>query len=83
MTEKDACSDPGVDLTKVEGALNGRIAPGALTEAEQEVYFDKLAASYWAPNSIEDAYFEELRRRGGGVGMDEAGNLVFGTTRLP
>jgi len=83
MTQRDTCPEAGVDINKVDGALNGKIAPGDLTEAEQEVYFDKLGASYWVPSPIENAYFEELRRRGGGVGMDDEGNMIFGADRLP
>lgn len=69
--------DPRFGFAKVEQALKGLISPDELNDAEQEDYFEKLSASYWVPSPVEDAFFAERRRRGVGVGMDGAGNIVL------
>lgn len=71
--------DPRFGFAKVEQALKGLISPDELNDAEQEDYFEQLSDSYWAPSPVEDAFFADRRRRGVGVGMDEAGNMVLQT----
>jgi hypothetical protein len=68
--------DPQYGYAKVEQALKAQVAPMDLNTDEQERYFDQLAASYWEPSAVENAFFEERTLRGVGVGMDEAGNIV-------
>lgn len=65
---------------KVERALRGLVAPMDLSEAEQELYFEKLSTSYWEPSKKMDAFFEDRRARGLGVGMNDAGDIVFAPT---
>lgn len=48
-----------------------------MSEEEQERYIEKLAESQWSPSPTEEAFFTDLRSRGGLVGMDEAGQIVI------
>ena len=59
-----------------EQALKGLISPDELTASQQEEYLDGLSDEYWKASLTEDAFFEDRRQRGLGVGMDEAGNIV-------
>jgi len=68
--------DPRYGYAKVEQALKGLVSPDLLNDSEQEDYFVKLSASYWEPSPAEDAFFADMRARGEGVGMDEAGNII-------
>ena len=63
---------------KAEQTLKGLISPDDLNDAKQEQYFEKLGASYWEASPVEDEFFAEMRRRGEGVGMDAAGNIIYG-----
>jgi hypothetical protein len=68
-----------VRLENVKLALQGLISPDDLSEREQESYFDALAEIQWGPpSSTEVAFFADRRRRGMGVGMDDAGNILDG-----
>jgi hypothetical protein len=66
-----------VEPAKVEQALRGLIAPNALTDEEQELYFERMEAALWESSATEDAHFAERRAAGKGVGMDDAGALVY------
>lgn len=72
-------------ITKVEQALKALISPDELGDGEQEEYFKQLSDSYWEPSPVADAFFADRRRRrrGVGVGMDEAGNIVYATPPGP
>lgn len=65
------------NFSKVDQALTGWIAPAELSDAEHDQYLDQLGAHLRAPSSIEDAFFSDMRRRGEGVGLDDAGNIVY------
>ena len=69
--------DPRFGFSKVEQALKGLISPDDLTDDQQEEYLDGLADGYWKASPTADAFFEDRRQRGLGVGMDEAGNIVY------
>jgi hypothetical protein len=69
--------------SKVDLALKAVISPDALTEAEQEEFFDRFADQLKKPDAKVDAFWAERRRLGLGVGMDEAGNLVYQTPEDP
>lgn len=66
------------NFAKVDQALKGLIAPMDLSDAEQEQYFDSLGENYREPSPITDAFYKRMRDRGEGVGMDDAGNIIYG-----
>lgn len=66
-----------VEPAKVDQALRGLVAPMALTDEGQEQYFERFGASHWEPSATENAHFAERRAAGKGVGMDDAGALVY------
>lgn len=61
----------------VDLALNGQLAPSALTESEQELYLDRFEESLLKQSELEDHFFALRRRRGVGVGLDDEGRLVY------
>jgi hypothetical protein len=67
------------EFSKVEQALNGRLSPANLTNAEHDQYLDQLGAHLRTPSAIEDIFFAKMREQGDGVGMDDAGNIVYAT----
>jgi hypothetical protein len=69
--------DPRFGFSKVELALKGLLSPDELADSEQEEYFDGIGDGYWKKSNVADSFFDERRRRGLGVGMDEAGNVVL------
>lgn len=73
--------DPRFGFTQVEQALRGLVPPMDLSESQQEDYFDRLEERLLAPSAKATAFFEDRRRRGVGVGMDEAGNMVYEGSR--
>jgi hypothetical protein len=66
------------NFPKIEQALKGQIAPSELTDAEQEAYLDRLGESLLESSPAEDKFFADMQLRGEGVGMDDAGNIVYG-----
>lgn len=68
--------DPRFGFVKVEQALKGLVDIDDLTIEEQEEYFDRFDALLSKPSPVAEAFFEERRTLGLGVGMDDAGNLV-------
>ena len=76
-------SSPAFAETKVALALNGLVAVEDLTDEEQEEYFDRFDALLSAPSALEDAFFKDRQERGLGVGMDDAGNIIYATPKLP
>jgi len=66
---------PGMTLARVRAALAGRLDAESLEIEERETFEDLL---FRAPSPEAEAYFEQLRREGGGVGYDAEGRLVRG-----
>lgn len=61
---------------RVQQALCGERAIETLDLDEAETYFDLITYMGASPQAI--LYFERMRKNGGGVGCDAAGNLVKG-----
>jgi hypothetical protein len=72
--------DPRLGVDQVEEALKGLRPISSLSEEQQEQYFERFAAETREPSEAELAFWEDRRRRGLGVGMDEEGNIVYGTS---
>jgi hypothetical protein len=68
--------DERFGFAKVEQALKGLLAPMELSAEQQEDYFDRLEAMQLTSTVTEEEFFADRRRRGVGVGMDDAGNIV-------
>jgi len=65
------------DYGHVTAALEGRMSPDALTAEEQEVWFEQFASDMTEPSKQEEAFFEARRKLGQGVGLNEAGDLIY------
>ncbi|MGB7408051.1 MAG: hypothetical protein WA908_06055 [Pontixanthobacter sp.] len=57
------------DQARIVDALNGRLAPDALTAPEQEAYVDGLFDAARSGTAEQDRYFTERRESGLGAGM--------------
>lgn len=68
--------DPRLSFALVEQALRGLVPPAQLSGDQQEEYLDRLEDMQDAPSAAEEAFFADRRRRGVGVGMDDAGLIV-------
>lgn len=68
--------DPRLSFALVEQALRGLVPPAQLSGDQQEEYLDRLEDMQDAPSATEEAFFADRRRRGVGVGMDDAGLIV-------
>lgn len=67
---------PGVTLDKVRAALLGHFSVDDLNEQEQDAFFDLLGEQFHKTSAVEQAFFAGRRNKGGGVGLDERGNLA-------
>ena len=61
----------------VQEALNAKRSPDELTLEEQEVFFDEFAASMMGEQPEAEAFFEQRRKQGVGVGLDDNDNLIY------
>lgn len=68
--------DPRFGYVQIEEALRGLRPVSSLTDEQQEEFFERFAAETLLPTERELAFWEDRRRRGLGVGMDEEGNIV-------
>lgn len=74
---------PEFGYSKIERALKGLepLALDALTETEQEAFFDALGASTDVPTAAENAFWADREQRGLGVGLDENDKLVYASVK--
>lgn len=68
---------------RVTQALAGLLAVDELTGDEQEEFFEGFAQKMATPSAEELVFWADRNRRGLGVGMDDAGNLVFPAVLMP
>jgi hypothetical protein len=62
--------------SKLRAALSGHADAGELSAEDRAVFLDSFWDALARPLSLEEAFWAERRRRGGGVGLDERGRLV-------
>ncbi|MBP0484051.1 hypothetical protein [Sagittula salina] len=62
---------------RVAAALAGRLSPGELTDEEDAAWEEAFVKLMGEPGPDEEAFFARHRKLGLGVGLDEAGNLVY------
>ena len=70
--------DPGVAYSRIERALRG-LQPldlDSLGADEQEAFLDRFEDAALAPTPAQRAFYAEMKRKGGIVGMDKDGNLI-------
>lgn len=64
------------DHARVTAALGGRLDTVDLRDEEAVAWLDAFAEKMSTPSASEQAFFEERRKLGQGVGLDAAGNLI-------
>lgn len=69
------------DYRHVAAVLDGSRSPDDLSAEEQEVWFAQFADAMAEPSAGEEAFFDRRRQLGQGVGLSDAGELVFERTR--
>lgn len=73
--------NPAIGYTRIEQALKGLLSPDELSGEEQEEFLDRFAEQTLHPSEAENAYWAGRQRDGLGVGMDDAGVLVYPPSR--
>ncbi len=66
------------DHARITAALEGRLDTTELSEAEEAAWLDAFTEKMGHPTEAEIAHHEQRKAAGGGVGLDDAGNLVYG-----
>ncbi len=65
------------DYERIRSTLEAELSPDELTAEEQEVWFTEFADKMTEPGRQEEHYFQNRRSLGRGVGLSEAGELVY------
>lgn len=65
------------DYQRIRSALEASLSPDDLSAEEQEVWFGEFAEATTEATEQELAFFAERSRLGRGVGLDDAGELVY------
>ncbi len=65
------------DHARITAALEGRIDTTALHQDEEAPWLDAFTEKMGQPSKSEEAFYEQRRVLGQGVGLDAGGNLVF------
>jgi hypothetical protein len=68
--------DPRFGYVQIEQALRGLRPVSSLTDEQQEEFFERFAQDTLVPTERERAYWDDRRRKGLGVGLDDHGNVV-------
>ena len=69
------------DYKRINAALQAALSPDELSPDEQEVWFEKFSADMTQPTADERAFFDKRHTLGRGVGMNDAGELIFQETQ--
>lgn len=67
--------------SNLEKVIAGELETSALSAEEFEAWKVWLAEKMATPGPEEEAFFAEMRANGRGVGLDDAGNLVYADGR--
>ena len=65
------------DYQHINAALAGELSPDELSAEEQEVWFAQFGEVVTGPSDQEEAFFEQRRQLGRGVGLNDKGELVY------
>jgi hypothetical protein len=74
---------PAFSYERVEMALRGLIPVTDLSDEEQEHYLDQFSEQMATSSAAQRAQYAALGQRPHAVGLDEAGNLVYGSKSPP
>lgn len=69
------------DYQHISETLAGARSPDDLTAEEQEIWFARFSEDVATSTGQEDVYFEQRRRLGRGVGLNDKGDLVYAGAR--
>ena len=64
------------DHARLRSVLEGRASTAILGREEKDIWLDTFAERVSRPGKEAEAFFEERRRRGLGVGLDSKGEIV-------
>ncbi|MEO0761515.1 MAG: hypothetical protein AAFZ09_06860 [Pseudomonadota bacterium] len=70
---------PGFDYARVREALEAVRAPETLTPEEHDVWLGAFGDALSTPTPEAEAFFDDRRRRGLGVGLSQTGDIVGAT----
>jgi hypothetical protein len=65
------------DYQHINAALIGEKSPDTVRAEEQEVWFAQFSDDVTEPTPQEQAFFENRRQLGRGVGLNDKGDLVY------
>lgn len=65
------------DYSRISSVLEAGMTPDELTPEEQEVWFTQFADKMTEPSENETAFFENRCGLGRGVGLSDAGELIY------
>lgn len=65
-----------LDHAKLTRVLSGEIGTSTLTLEEKAVWSEHFLTKMSEPGPDENAFFEQMRQRGGAVGIDPSGKIV-------
>ena len=71
------------DYERIRSVLEADLSPDDLTAEEQEVWFAEFANKMTEPSQAEEEFFQARRSLGRGVGLSEAGELVYESGSAP
>lgn len=72
---------PSFSYQRIRDALQGQVSPDDLGAEEQEVFFEELAGDMWKqPSEESKAAFVHHLGKGTLVGLDDEGNLMYGSS---
>lgn len=69
------------DHVKLSRVLAGDLETSALSPEEKTVWAERFFAEMAKPGPDEEAFFDQLRKSGKAVGVDEAGRVVYADGR--
>jgi hypothetical protein len=76
MRKKIVENSDSIDEFRLSRVLAGELETTVLTAAEKAVWSERFLAKMSEPGPGEEAFFAELRKSGGAVGLDSSGNVV-------
>ena len=65
------------DYARVRAALSGALDAGTLSAEERSAFLKSFGDALAQPLPGEEMFWSARRRRGGGVGLDERGQLIW------
>lgn len=83
MRKKTLERSESIDEVRLSRVLAGELETTVLTAAEKAVWSERFLAKMSEPGPGEEAFFAELRKSGGAVGLNSSGNVVHAEAEPP